>query len=266
MFRVVPVASRNAHRVYAARQLHTAVAVWSGHSKWSTIKHDKMKNDSQRNKVTNKIMDQISLAAKTGDQTKLDNMIELALKNNISKKVINNVLSKIGQKNEGVSGVTTVYEGVGPGGVSLLVRAQTDNKNRTASQIKSIFKKGYCSLSPTLYLFDKVGSIQVQKDPATEEDEIWDKIIDVEGINDLKMAPDGNSFQVTCEPTMTNKIAQELSALDFPVGDTEITYVPIESSKIALKDEKLLDEFRKFLDVLQANEDVTAVFHNLSTL
>lgn len=250
---------------HISRNLYANSILWSGHNKWSTIKHDKMKNDSQRNKITNKIVEQIALAAKTGDKLKLNNMTELALKNNISKKVINNVISKIEQKGGNNDNATTVfYEGVGPGGVSLVIRAQTDNKNRTLGQIRSTFKKNNGNLSSTLHLFNKVGSIKIHMNPNTKEDEIWDKLIEVEGIEDLKIDNDSRTFEITCEPSLTNKISQELLELNFELEGTEIIYVPVETHKIVLENDELIDNFHHFLTILQDNEDVADVYHNLA--
>lgn len=136
----------------------------SGHNKWSSIKHDKAKNDVERNKLFSKFAQRISLAVKMGGNAdpnlnlRLATAIELASKNNVTKKVIENAIKK-GSGNgqtygkNGTNMETCVYEGMGPGGIALVVEALTDNKNRTIGLVRSTFTKASGSMTPTLFFF-----------------------------------------------------------------------------------------------------------------
>lgn len=260
--------------------------VLSGHNKWSTIKHDKMKNDSTKNKLINKYVNQITVAIKLKN-TRLQAIIDMAMKDNVPKKVIDNAIKKANNAGS-TEGTVNIYEGMGPGGVALIIETQTDNKNRTVALVRSHFNKASLSLlsiGSSMHYFDKVGKIVVsypRKEPI-DDNEVFDRIIEVEGVKDFeKLEPqtgnEENSAQdpnaerteesalyvVLTEPSMTNKVAKELQdAQGFEIQDANIGYLPKDEMKVDLStNDDTKHAFNKFVDGLREIDDVNAIYSN----
>lgn len=244
--------------------------VWSGHNKWSTIKHDKAKNDAERNKLFSKFAQRISLAVKLGGGTdpqlniRLATAIEQASKNNVTKKVIENAIKKgSGQSTKGQgSSETCVYEGMGPGGVAFVVEALTDNKNRTVGLVRSAFTKAQGSMTPTLYFFDRQGYVVVRPPEGLDEDRLFDQVLELDGVQDLETLPDG-SVEVVTTPQSANSVASSLRDKDYALVEVGVEHVPKQDMCVS-GDEETKERVEKFLNVLSEIEDVTDVYHNLN--
>ena len=274
----------------------------SGHNKWSTIKHDKMKNDSARNKLINRYANQIAVAVRLKDP-RLNALIESATKANVPKKVIDNAIKKASQTGAAGDGTLNLYEGMGPGGVAIIIEAVTDNKNRTVGLVRSYFNKAnlnLLSVGSALHYFDKVGRILFSVDEAEhiKEDEVFDKLLEVDGIKDFekldegveqgldgenergeekgsaqtnhdtvsdtKADSNGSRYVVITEPTLTNKVAIELrDKQGFVIEETSIIYSPKEEMRVDLsQDETIRESFDKFLRGLRDIDDVVNVYSN----
>ncbi|CCF58968.1 hypothetical protein KAFR_0F03720 [Kazachstania africana CBS 2517] len=244
-------------RTVASRRYFSIVSILSsGHNKWSTIKHDKFKNDAIRNKQINKYVNQINVALKLQEESKLQAIIESAIKENVPKKVIENALNKSKQT---LSGNLNVYEGIGPGGVKLIIEAQTDNKNRTIGLVRNIFNKRGHNLGPCLFDFNRVGKIWFHC--SEDENALLEKLIDIEGFQDIMK--DEDDFVIYCEPSRTYKIAKTLrDKYGYELNNTNIEYVPKDEMKVTLKDEETQESLGKFIDELKQVEDVIKVYSN----
>ncbi|SMN22488.1 similar to Saccharomyces cerevisiae YGR021W Putative protein of unknown function [Maudiozyma saulgeensis] len=259
------------------RPLTTTVPNWSGHNKWSTIKHDKMKNDSAKNKMINKYVNQIMVAIKLKD-TRLQTIIDTAMKDNVPKKVIDNAIKKASSAGS-TEGTVNIYEGMGPGGVALIVETQTDNKNRTVALVRSHFTKAnlnLLSMGSSMHYFNKVGRIVVtyphpEGSEAIDEDLVLDKIIEVEGVKDFeKIEPPEDEpttdpeYMILTEPAMTNKVAKELQdSHGFEVTEANISYQPKSEMQVDItQNDDIKNAFNKFIEGLREIDDVTEVYSN----
>lgn len=241
----------------------------SGHNKWSTIKHDKAKNDALKNATATKFSNAIAVAAKLGGPDpninfKLSTAIEAANKANVSKKVIENAIKRgSGTNNTAQENVEfALYEGMA-NGVSFIVEALTNNKARSAAMIKACFTKINGSFAPTLYQFTKRGYIIIDSslDQIMESSTIEEfNIEDIEEYNDQ----DDISILYTNHQD-TGKIVENLRN-SFKIQDFGIEYSPNEDTiipKSSLNEEKLLAH-QKILTNLQDLDDVTQVYTNLA--
>lgn len=237
------------------RFLHFTATQLSGHNKWSTIKHDKAKNDSQKNKLFSQFAQRISIAVKQGGSAdpnlniRLATALEQAQKNNVTKKVIENAI----RKGSGISAPgekpteSCIYEGIGPGGIAYVVEALTDNKNRTISLVRSAFNKAGGSMTPTLYCFQRRGFVNILSPKGMDEEQVIMAILDVEGVEDYSEMEDaelgegeyGGSFVVFTQPSDANKIAQRLKESKFYVDDVGVEFNAPDPIGATLKEEDL---------------------------
>lgn len=272
--------------LFLTRQLSVSSARFSGHNKWSTIKHDKAKNDAERNKLFNKFANQIALAVKLGGGStdpalniRLAAAIESANKNNVTKRVIENAIKKGSGASgkDGSKSESCVYEGMGPGGVAFVVEALTDNKNRTVGLIRSTFTKINGSMTPTLYFFDRKGYVVVQPPAAlTDFDQVFEKVLEAEGVEDLEQADphDTNAdellsgfapsvYELATEPALANQVATHLKQQGFHIKEVEIGYQPKDDMLVEVQNEDTLKSLHKFMAQLDEIDDVTAFYCNL---
>lgn len=275
---------------YLCRYLYTRPILNSGHNKWSTIKHDKMKNDSQKNLLSNKYSNQITIAVKLKDP-QLQTLLDKAAKNNVPKKVIENAIKKgqgISLNGNGANMTMNLYEGVGPQGCSVIIESMTDNKNRTVALVRGQFNKfGYnmTSNGSCLHYFDKVGVVRVSRDipddtttegeriiePLSEE-EVMDKVIEIDGIIDVKRAPSSTgenegddesvNINLITEPADTNKIALKVRELGYSIESTGIEYMPKEENIISIDSAETQESYKKFVNGLETLDDVVKVYTN----
>jgi YebC/PmpR family DNA-binding regulatory protein len=235
----------------------------SGHSKWSTIKHQKAAADIKRGKVFSRLAKAIAVAAKDGEDPssnyKLRAAIEAAQAAQMPKNNIQRAIKKGAGTKEAGRLESIIYEGYGPEKIAVVVEVITDNKNRAASEIKSTFEKHGGSLgSPNavLYLFSKKGIITVAKSDNFEEQAL--AMIDL-GAEDFEEGE--NIVQVHCSPSQLTKLKQSLEQKNFVIKGAELSFepkiaIPVENAQ---KKEKILN----FLNKLDDLEDVQKVYSNV---
>ncbi|CAI4062122.1 post-initiation translation factor DPC29 SKDI_07G2740 [Saccharomyces kudriavzevii IFO 1802] len=264
-------------------------SVGSGHNKWSTIKHGKAKNDAERNKINNKFANQIAMSVKLGNgitdptmNIRLATSIDLANKNNVSKKVIENAIRKASGSSSGKdsnSSELCVYEGMGPGGVAIVVEALTDNKNRTIGLIRSAFNKANGSMTPTLFFFDKRGYVAVT--PPSEldtEDKVLESVLEIQGIEDIVAVHDdtedaecdaeaetaGPTYEAVTEPAETNKVAALLKERGFHIRDLGIGYNAKPDMAVTVQGDETVEKLEKLTAALEDIDEVTSLYTNAS--
>ncbi|CDR42767.1 CYFA0S10e02014g1_1 [Cyberlindnera fabianii] len=251
------------------RFLSTSPSVLAGHSKWANIKHDKARNDAQKNKVANKFAMMVAVAAKLGGPDVSKNIrlaaaVDAASKANVSKKVIEKAINRgagIGSSGEKENVDQAVYEGIGPGNVSFVVEALTDNKTRTFSNVRAAFAKFGGSLSPTLFQFDRKGFVSIDKGE-NDFETVFEKIVDL-GAEDIEEV-EGNEtmLEVMTDPSDTGKIAAELKK-EYTIKEVGITYIAKTDSLITIEDEETREKYNKFINFLEDVEDVTDYYTTL---
>ncbi|SCV04114.1 LAMI_0H13520g1_1 [Lachancea mirantina] len=263
--------------------------VMSGHNKWSTIKHDKAKNDAERTKIFSKFANQIALAVKMGGSAdpalnlRLASAIELANKNNVTKRVIENAIKKgsgVSDKG-GAKAESCTYEGMGPGGVAFVVEALTDNKNRTIGLVRSTFTKANGSMTPTLYFFERRGFVVAQP-PAHLKDieQVFEAVLDIDGVHDLSVLPAEKEttqaaqsasqteeiiseiYEVSTEPGTANQTAALLKDRGFSIKEIGVDYIHKNDMATQIEDPDVQIKLDRFMQQLDEIEDVTAVYNN----
>jgi YebC/PmpR family DNA-binding regulatory protein len=233
----------------------------SGHSKWSTIKHQKGAKDIARGKLFSKLSKAISVAVNTGGGSdpdsnyKLRIAIDLARQANMPKENIARAISKSSAEGDSQE---AVYEGFGPSGVAVVVEVVTDNRNRTAQEIKNLFERAGGSLSgpgSVLYNFEAKGLILLQKSQSPQDQML--KIIDL-GVEDIEETEDG--LEVYTHPKELYQVRESLEKAGFKVLRTELLQKPI--SIIEVSDINAAKKVFNFLSDLEEHPDVQMVFSN----
>ncbi len=236
----------------------------SGHSKWATIKRKKGANDAIRGALTTKISREITIAVKMGGADPTGNMrLKLALSkakaNNVTKDNINRAI----QKGLGASDTSNYeeisYEGYGPAGVAILLDILTDNRNRTAANIRHIFSKHGGNLGENgcvSWLFHKKAVFTVDKEIFDDEDILMEIAMDA-GAEDFNSLDD--AFEITADPADFNAIEQALAEKGIETASAEITQVP--DTTVALSDNDA-EKLQKLLDALEEDDDVQNVYEN----
>jgi YebC/PmpR family DNA-binding regulatory protein len=237
----------------------------SGHSKWSSIKHKKGAADAKRGKLFSKLSRAIIVAAKEGggnpaDNLALQNAIEKARSYSMPKDNIDRAIAKgSGADADASSFETVVYEGFGPSGVAVIVEALTDNRNRTASDVRHVFAKNDGNLGGSgavSWLFERRGLVIVDADGA-DEDELT--LAAAEGGAD-DVALDGSTYQVTCAPEQLATVREAVQEAGFTVDAAELTMVPKTTVEVA--DEGEAKKVLRLMDQLEDNDDVQDVYAN----
>jgi YebC/PmpR family DNA-binding regulatory protein len=237
----------------------------SGHSKWSSIKHKKGAADAKRGKLFSKLSRAIIVAAKEGggnptDNLALQNAIEKARSYSMPKDNIDRAIAKgSGADADASAFETVVYEGYGPSGVAVIVEALTDNRNRTASDVRHVFAKNDGNLGGSgsvAWLFERRGMVVVDGD-GVDEDELM--LAAAEGGAD-DVAQDGSTYQVTCAPEQLAAVRQAVEAAGFTVDAAELTMVPKTTVEVA--DESEAKKVLRLIEALEDNDDVQEVFAN----
>jgi YebC/PmpR family DNA-binding regulatory protein len=234
----------------------------AGHSHWSKIKRAKGANDAMRGKVWSKIARKIIIAARNGgdprDNLSLRYVIDEAKGANMPKDTIEKAIMKGTGELGGENYEAAVYEGYASGGVAILVEALTNNRARTAPEMRSIFEKGGGNLANSgavAFQFVKQGVITV-KGSAADEDKLLDIGLEA-GADDVKN--EGDFFVVTTPPTLFLKVKDALVAANFAIEGSEITNVPTNTVPI---DVEKAQSLLKLIDALEDNDDVQSVSHN----
>jgi YebC/PmpR family DNA-binding regulatory protein len=237
----------------------------SGHSKWSSIKHKKGAADAKRGKLFSKLSRAIIVAAREGGpdpagNLALANAIEKARSYSMPKENIERAIARgAGTDADAQAYETVVYEGYGPNGVALIVEALTDNRNRTASEVRHAFDKNDGNLGGSgavAWLFERRGVILVDADRA-DEDELT--LAAAEGGAD-DVTRDGSTFQVTSAPEALVSVREAIEAAGIPIESAELTMVPKTTIEVA--DESAAKKVLRLLDALEENDDVQDVYAN----
>lgn len=237
----------------------------SGHSKWKTIKAKKGKEDQRRASVFTKLARYITVAVKEGGSNpefnpSLKSAIEKAKAENMPNDNIERAIKK-GEGGEGDANYeNVVYEGYGIGGVAVIVDCLTDNRNRTASDVRHAFDKHGGNLGTTgcvSYLFDKKGFIAIENDGSVDEDTLTMDAIDL-GAEDFKAYEEGYEIYTAVEDF--NKVVEGLKDRGYKLSDFDISNIPQTTVKL---DEEQAIKFEKMVDDLEESDDVQSVSHNL---
>jgi len=234
----------------------------SGHSHWSTIKRAKGANDARRGKVWSKIARKIIIAAKGGgdprDNLNLRYTIDEAKAANMPKDTIEKAILKGTGELGGENYEAALYEGYGPGGVALIVDVLTNNRARTAPEMRKAFEVAGGNLATSgavAFQFVKQGVITIKAD-AVDEDRLLEIGLEA-GAEDVKN--EGEVFQVLTAPAMFHKVKDAIAAANIPVEASEITHLP--QNTVAVEGE-VAQKILKLIDALEDNEDVQSVSHN----
>ena len=238
----------------------------SGHSKWSSIKHKKGAADAKRGKLFSKLSRAIIVAAREGGpdpdaNATLATAIQKARDSSMPKDNIERAVARgAGAVADGDAAYETVtYEGYGPGGVAVFVEALTDNRNRTAAEVRHLFAKNDGNLGTSgavAWLFERKGVVIVSGD-AVDEDELMLAAADG-GAEDVGV--DGSSFQVTAAPDDLAAVRSALEGAGIAFESAELTMLP--KTTVAIEDEGTAKKLLRLMDALEENDDVQAVYAN----
>ena len=236
----------------------------AGHSKWSTIKNKKGKADAARGKVFTKLAKAISVAAKEGgadpeSNAKLRDAITKAKGNNMPNENIDRAIKKGAGELGGNSYETITYEGYGPAGVAVIVEALTDNKNRTAADVRHAFDKNGGNLGTSgcvSFMFEKKGQIMIEKTSSIDEDELMMLALDG-GAEDMMIEEEG--YEVITDIDHFQGVVEALENANYEFESSEITMIPNVFTKLSQDDAK---KMQKMLDMFDDNEDIQDVYHN----
>ena len=239
----------------------------SGHSKFANIKHKKEKNDAAKGKIFTIIGREIAVAVKEGgsdpaNNSRLRDIIAKAKANNMPNDTIERGIKKAAGELGSVNYEYVTYEGYGPSGIAIIVEALTDNKNRTASNVRNAFTKGSGSIGTqgcVSYMFDKKGQIIIDKEECDmDPDDLMMMALDA-GAEDFSEEED--SYEILTDPDEFSDVRQKLEAEGIPMASAEVTMIP--QNYIALTDETDLKQLNRTLDLLDEDDDVQAVYTNL---
>ncbi len=237
----------------------------SGHSKWANIKHKKEKTDAQRAKVFTKIGKEITIAVKEGggdptSNAKLRDLILKAKSNNVPNDNIERTIKKaLGGTGENYEEV--VYEGYGPAGIAVIVEATTDNRNRTAGNVRAYFSKYHGNMGQTgcvSFLFEDKGLIVISnEDEEIDEDTLMEQALEA-GASDF--AAEGEVFEIYTEPDDLYAVQEALTAAGYTFLSAEKTKIP--STYVTLDNEDDLKFMGLLIEKLEEDDDVMNVYHN----
>jgi YebC/PmpR family DNA-binding regulatory protein len=237
----------------------------SGHSKWSSIKHKKGAADKKRGQLFSKLSRALIVAAREGGadpsaNLALQNAIEKAKSYSMPKDNIERAIARgSGADADANAYEVVVYEGYGAGGVALLVEALTDNRNRTASDVRAAFGKHDGNLGASgavAWQFDRRGVVLVEAE-GVDEDDLTLAAADG-GADDVEL--DGATFQITCAPESLTSVREALEAAGFAVESAELTMVP--KTTVEIEEEGTAKKILRLIDALEENDDVQDVYSN----
>ena len=238
----------------------------SGHSKFANIKHKKEKNDAAKGKVFTVIGRELAVAVKEGgldpaNNSKLRDVIAKAKANNMPNDTIDRGIKKAAGDAGSVNYELLTYEGYGPNGVAIIVDALTDNKNRTAANVRSAFTKGNGNVGTqgsVSFMFDKKGQIIIGKeDCEMDPDELMMMALDA-GAEDF--AEEEDSFEIITAPEDFSQVRETLEKAGIEMLEADVTMIP--QTWVELTAEEDIKRMNRLLDLLDADDDVQAVYHN----
>ena len=239
----------------------------SGHNKWSTIKQKKGKNDAARAKVFTKIGRELIVAIRDGGSadpnvnSKLRDCIAKAKAANVPNDNIERIIKKAASSNEGDNYESVTYEVYGPSGIAVIVEALTDNRNRTAGEVRHYFDKFGGNMGTpgcVSFMFSKKGVLVVEReDFDKDEDTVMEEALEA-GASDFEA--DEDIFTIYTEPEDFSAIRDDLAAKGYEFVSAEVEEVPSTYTKI--EDEETQAKMQKMLDMFEENDDIQNVWHN----
>lgn len=237
----------------------------SGHSKWNNIKRKKEKTDGQRAKIFTKIGREIAVAVKEGgspdpaSNSKLKDAIAKAKANNVPNDNIDRIIKKAAGEGNADNYEALQYEGYGPCGIAVIVETLTDNRNRTAGDLRHYFDKYGGNLGQTGcvgFMFKKKGVLAIEAE-GLDEDKVMEDALEA-GASDF--SSDGDVLEITTEPEDFSAVREDLEAKGYAFVSAEVEMLPDVYSSI--EDPESVLKMEKLLDVLEDNDDVQNVWHN----
>ena len=238
----------------------------SGHSKFANIKHKKEKNDAAKGKIFTIIGRELAVAVKEGgsdpnNNSRLRDVIAKAKANNMPNDTIERGIKKAAGDLGSVNYENNTYEGYGPSGVAIIVETLTDNRNRTAANVRSAFTKGGGSIGTSgcvSFMFDKKGQIVIDKEEYEgDADELMMQVLDA-GAEDFSEEED--SFEILTDPNDFSEVRLALEEAGIPMASAEVTMIP--QTWVTLDNEEDIKNIQKTLDLLEDDDDVQEVYHN----
>ena len=238
----------------------------SGHSKFANIKHKKEKNDAAKGKVFTVIGREIAVAVKEGgadpaNNSRLRDVIAKAKANNMPNDTIERGIKKAAGDANSVNYEELTYEGYGPNGVAIIVTALTDNKNRTAANVRSAFTKGGGNIGTqgsVSFMFDKKGQIIIDKEECElDADTLMMEALDA-GAEDF--AEEEESYEIVTAPEDFSSVREALEEKGIPMLEAEVTMIP--QTWVELTDDESIKKMNRILDLLEDDDDVQATYHN----
>ena len=241
----------------------------SGHSKFSNIRAKKEKNDAAKGKIFTIIGHELALAVKQGgtdpnSNSKLRDVIAKAKANNMPNDTIQNGIKKAAGALDAVNFEEMQYEGYGVNGVAIIVKVLTDNKNRSAADVRSAFTKGKGSLGTqgsVSFLFEEKGQIILDKEVMDDLDKDFDALMDIAimaGAEDLIDRDD--SYEIITSPADFSTVRENLEQENIPMVQAEVVMIP--GNTVSVTEEEAVKNLRKTLDLLDASDDVQNVYTN----
>lgn len=236
----------------------------SGHSKWNNIKRKKEKTDAAKAKVFTKIGREISVIVKTGganpnENSKLKDAIAKAKAANVPNENIERIIKKAAGDGEANNYEELTYEGYGPSGVAVVVETLTDNRNRTAGEMRHYFDKCGGNLGQSgsvTFMFDRKGMIRIEAE-GRDEDTVMEDALEA-GADDFNY--DGDVFEISTDANDLGTVRDALEAKGYTFISAEVEYIP--QTMTTIEDEETCAKMEKLIDMLEENDDVQAVWHN----
>ena len=238
----------------------------SGHSKFANIKHKKEKNDAAKGKIFTIIGRELAVAVKEGgpdpnNNSRLRDVIAKAKANNMPNDTIDRGIKRAAGDANAVNYEHVTYEGYGPSGIAIIVEALTDNKNRTASNVRNAFTKGNGSLGTSgcvSYMFDQKGQIIIDREECDmDADDLMMMALDF-GAEDF--SEEEESFEILTAPEDFSEVRLKLEEAGIVMADAEVTMIP--QTYVELTSEEDIKNIQKTLDLLDEDDDVQDVYHN----
>lgn len=236
----------------------------SGHSKWANIKHKKERTDAKRGKIFTKIGREIAVAVKEGGadpetNNKLKDIVAKAKANNMPNDTISRSIKKAAGELGNINYESVVYEGYGPSGVAVIVEALTDNRNRTAGEVRHSFDKNGGSLGATgcvAWMFERKGVIVIEKSDGIDEDEL---MLDALDAGAMDVQDDEDALEITTDSASFSQVYDALEKSGYAFAMAEVQLVP---SNTVVVTKEIEESVQKMLDMLEDSDDVQNVYHN----
>jgi YebC/PmpR family DNA-binding regulatory protein len=237
----------------------------SGHNKWSTIKRKKGANDAARAKIFTKIGRELAVAVKNGgadpnNNAKLRDVIAKAKQNNVPNDNIERMLKKAAGDTDSTNYEEIVYEGYGPSGVAVVVETLTDNRNRTAGEVRHYFSKAGGNMGnpgSVSFMFSKQGVIIIEKED-TDEDQLMEDALEA-GATDF-LTDDEDIFEIRTEPNDLGLVRDDLDAKGYTIVSSETAYIPSTYTRLDSEDD--MKKMSRMIEMFEENDDVQNIYHN----